>query len=166
MSETSLECRVTLRVADETRGPWALPQWDELRVGRAEGAGLRIPEGWVPRGLVRFLPVEPGWVMHNGPRARVRVRNEYVGDVYFAPKALVALQEGRTLISWPELDDTCQLGVVIGHDAAGGLRTLENGSSGADESVGTDYAARNMEFQPQVRQMLAVLFSHLLTGHP
>lgn len=161
-----LHCRITLRIADTTRGPWGLPSVDEVWAGRGAGSGLWIPEEWVPRALCRLLPTAHGWLLQNGSRARVRVQNPYVGDTHFAPKALVALQEGKTLASWPDLDDICQLGAEIGEGVAEGLERLENGRPPRDVDARTDYAVHSLSVTPEHRVMLAVLFAHLIRGGP
>ena len=121
-----LQGRVTLKYRDTVRGPWQIPRWEVLSVGRTHGYGLHLPNSWVPSKLCRFLPWEQGWVVQVGPRPRMRVQDPYVGDHTFDRAALVALQEGECLLSFPELDDFVQLGVVIGPDAAGGLPLAED----------------------------------------
>ena len=106
-----------------------------------------IPDEWVPRGLARFVPIELGWVVQNGPRARMRIQSPFIGDIVVAPGAVVAVQTGRSLLSWPELDDTCQLGLVIGEHTADALQELENGRPTEPSAVGTDYAVHHVEIQ-------------------
>ena len=159
-----LQCRVQARIEDSKRGPWALPSWEDLWVGRAAGSGLYFGEEWIPRQLCRFVPVELGWLVHNGPRTRMRVQNRYVEDTCFEPHALVALQGGNSLLSWPELDDTCQLGVVIGDGVAGDLKVLRNGREAGGSEARTAYAADRLEINPALREAMAVMFAHLISG--
>lgn len=162
----ALQCRVSALVGTAKRGPWALSPYGEVWVGRSEGSGLRLREAWVPRALARFVPMQLGWLVQNGSRARMRVQNDYLGDALTAPGSLVALQAGRSKLSWPELDDTCQLGLVIGEGVAEGLPELENGRPADSSTVGTDYAVHHVEIKPAVRETMAVVFAHLLTGEP
>lgn len=161
-----LEARVTLKLKDGTRGPWQLPRWDTVSVGRTLGYGLHLPNSWVPSKLCRFLTWEQGWIMQVGPRARMRVQDEYVGDHTFERRAMVALQEGEMLLSFPDLDDYCQLGVVIGPGAGRLHPTLHDDNLLERERIGTAYAADRVVVTPLQRETLAITFAYLLKGGP
>ena len=153
--------RVRLKVGDTVRGTWALPKWENVSVGRLPGAGIPVPNSWVPSRLCRFIPYELGWLVQLG-RARGRVTNKYLGDFTFPARTIVALQPGRTLLSFPELDDNCLLAVTIGADQADGLAVAQD-HRGVDEEVArTSYAARRVELPASHRRVLAVAYEHLL----
>lgn len=79
---------------------------------------------------------------------------------------MVALQEGKTLLSFPELDDYCQLGVVIAPVAGGALPTLHDEGIEERERVGTAYAAANVVMTPLQRSIVAITFAYLIKGEP
>lgn len=159
-----MEClydgRVRLKVADAVRGTWALPTDDEVSVGRVSGAGIHIPNRWVPEHLCRFLPYEQGWLLQLG-RARARVLNKYLDDITFNPRAVIALQPGRTKVWFPELDDLCRMDVVIGAGQDQGLPVAED-QEVVGEGSRTSYAAYRINLTDVQRQRLAVAFEHLL----
>lgn len=159
--EPLFDGRVTLKVADAKPQSWALNKWDEVSVGREASAGLHIGRPWVPTRLCRFTPFDRGWVVQLG-RARGRVQNRYVGVHVFAPRSVVALQAGRTLLDFPELDDTLKLGIVIGAGESEGLAILEDRPGEEEREVGTRYAAARIEISGSQRQVLAVAFLHLM----
>ena len=161
-----LEARVTLKFKDGTQGPWRLPRWEPLSVGRTLGYGLHLPNSWVPSKLCRFLPWDQGWVVQVGPRARMRVQDEYVGDHVFERRAMVALQEGEMLVSFPELDDYCQLGLVIGLGAGLSLPVLHDGDIVERRGGGTRYAGAAVAMTPVQRMIIATTFAYLLKGEP
>lgn len=157
--------RVSLKVGDTVRGTWALPKWENVSVGRLPGAGVHVPNSWVPSRLCRFIPYEMGWLVQLG-RARGRVANKYLGDITFGARTVVALQPGKTLVSFPELDDDCKLVVSIGADQAEGL-ALAQDQPDVDEAVArTSYAAGRVELPESHRRVLAVAYEHLIKRHP
>jgi hypothetical protein len=159
--EPLFEGRVTLAVADANPKSWALNKWEDVSVGREASAGLHIGRSWVPSRLCQFTPFDRGWVVQLG-RARGRVQNKYVGNHVFAPRAAVALQAGRTLLDFPELDDTLRLGIVIGAGKAAGLQILEDTPGAHEREAGTRYAAARIELADSQREVLAVAFLHLM----
>jgi hypothetical protein len=161
-----LEARVTLKFKDGTQGPWHLPRWEMLSVGRTHGYGLHLPNSWVPSKLCRFLPWDQGWVVQVGPRARMRVQDEYVGDHVFERRAMVAIQEGEMLLSFPELDDYCQLGLVIGLGAGDSLPMLHDSDILERPGGGTRYAGAAVAITPAQRTIVATTFAYLLKGEP
>jgi hypothetical protein len=164
--EPVYEGRVSLKVADAKPQTWALNKWDAVSVGRDPSSGLHIARSWVPSRLCRFVPFDRGWVVQLG-RARGRVRNRYVGDHVFGARSVVALQAGRTLLDFPELDDVCQLGIVIGAGEAAGLEIIAD-SRPRDEVAEqrTAYAAGRIDLPESHRQLLAVAYLHLLLDQP
>ncbi|MCR6030353.1 hypothetical protein GGQ22_02725 [Nocardioides sp. zg-579] len=164
--EDELQGRVQLRLADR-KHPWqALPQWDAVSAGRTPGYGLYLPNSWMPRRLCRFVPHERGWLVQVGPRARMQVEDRYVGKHVFARRAMVALQAGRTKLSFPELDDWCQIGIVIGVGEAGALPVLSDTVLPEGPMPGTAYAVERVTLTPAQRITVAVAFRHLLEHTP
>lgn len=163
--EPIYEGRVSLKVGDTVRGTWALPKWENVSVGRLPGAGIHIPDSWVPSRLSRFIPYEMGWLVQLG-RARGRVSNKYLGDMTFRARTVVALQPGKTLIAFPELDDDCKLVVWIGADQADGLAVAHDLTGADEEVVRTSYAAGRVELPDSHRRVLAVAYAHLLQRRP
>lgn len=168
-----MQARLWLRLADEQSGPWSLPPDEAVSVGRAPSSGLRLPRSWVPRGLCRLVPTGLGWLVQVGPRARARVQNDFVGDHVFDRLALVALQPGKSVITFPELDDLCQLGIRIVEPAleneANGLAPaleLRDRPDKDERARGTIYAVRRVAMTRTQRQRAAVTFRHLLCGEP
>ena len=161
-----LEARVHLRVKDGTRGPWQLPRWEQVSAGRTTGYGIHLSHSWIPSKLCRFLPWERGWLVQVGPRPRMRVQDRYVGNHMFRRRSIVALQEGQMLLSFPELDDYCQIGVVIGPGAGGSLPTVRDVEPEEETRVGTTYGASNVVLTPLQRLILATTFAYLLRGDP
>lgn len=157
--------RVRLKVADTVRGAWALPKRENVSVGRLTGSGILVPDPWVPARLCRFMPFEHGWLVQLG-RARGRVSNKYLGDTVFRARAIVALQPGRTLISFPELDDHCRLAVVIGAGEGDGLAVAQDQIDGEVEVPRTAYASTRVALPDSHRTVLAVAFQHLLEERP
>jgi len=159
--EPLYEGRVGLKVAESVLGQWALPGWEHVSVGRLSGAGLHIPNSWVPARLCRFLPYEMGWLVQLG-RARGRVVNKYLDDMTFGARTIVALQPGRTLLSFPELDDDVRIAVTIGADQAQGLPVAQDQLGDEDEARHTSYAASRVDIPDTQRRVLAVAFLHLM----
>jgi hypothetical protein len=160
--EPLFDGRVTLKVADNVLGTWALPKWENVSVGRLPAAGLHIRESWVPTRLCRFMPYELGWLVQIG-RARVEVRNKYLGMVVFPARSVVALQPGRSRLLFPELDDNCMLGVVIGAGEGEGLPALKDGEDlDVEPRRRTAYAVDRIEMPDSHRTILAVAFQHLM----
>lgn len=156
---------VHLKVGDTVRGTWALPKWENVSVGRLPGAGIHVPDSWVPSRLCRFIPYEMGWLVQLG-RARGRVANKYLGVITFPARTIVALQPGRTLFSFPELDDNCLLAVVIGADQGEGLAVAQDDRGVDEEAARTSYAAGRVELPDSHRRVLAVAYEHLLKRRP
>ena len=170
-----MQARLWLQLADEkASGPWSLPQDEPVSVGRAPVSGLHLPRSWVPRGLCRFVPTHLGWLLQLGPRARARVQNDFVGDHVFDRLALVALQPGKTRITFPELDDRCQLGIhVFEPDPAGyGMSDstappeLRDRPDRDDTAQGTLHAVGRVAMTRTQRQRAAATFRHLMLGEP
>lgn len=161
--EQLFEGRVRLRVKDYTpQGPWALPVDEPVSVGRLASAGLHIPNSWVPSRLCRFMPYDRGWVVQLG-RPRATVANKYIGQHTFGSRAMVALQPGRSLIHFPELDDGLLLAVTIGAGEAEGLDVLRDGERRVESEMRTRYAAARVEISDAHREVLAVTYRYLLT---
>lgn len=162
-----LEGRVSLKIADgKPQGPFALPRWGVLSAGRTAGYGLHLPPRWVPNKLCRFVPFEHGWVVQVGPSPRMRVEDRYIGDHVFARRSMVALQEGKTRLSFPELDDFCELAVVIGPGAAQDFPEPRESVVEDQSRIGTEYAARRVVLTVKQRQIVATTFEHLIKGEP
>ena len=163
MTEPMYDGRVILKVDTDIRGTWALPGWEKVSVGRIANEGLHIPHSWVPSRLCRFIPYEMGWLVQAG-RARLRVQNKHLGDHVFEARTIVALQPGRSTVTFPELDYLCQLGVVIGAGEAEGLPNVQDGP---DLSVGSEtrtiFAADRVTMTATQREVMAVVFQHLFT---
>jgi hypothetical protein len=165
---------VWLKTHDEKRGPWQLPWEEPVSVGRDPRSGLILPHSWIPRALCRFVPTPLGWLVQLGPRARARVVNDYVGDHVFDRHAVVALQEGASTITFPELDELVQLGVRILPGASPShepdvhvpeLPVLRDRRDG-EEVSGTRYAAGRVNLTRLQRERAAVTFLWLLRGDP
>lgn len=156
---------VALKVGDSVVGSWALPSWDHVSVGRLPRSGIHIANSWVPSRLCRFLPWEQGWLVQLG-RARAVVRSKYLDDVTFRRRSIVALQPGRSRISFPELDDHLQLLVVIGAGQGEGLPVAEDQRDLAEETGRTAYAAAHVDLTELQRRTVAVTFRHLMVREP
>lgn len=161
--EPLYEGRVRVTVADAVTGTWALPQWENVSVGRLPSAGIHVPDPWVPQRLCRFLPYEQGWLVQLG-RARGRVSNKHLGDIVFNARAVVALQPGRAIVSFPELDDLCRLDVTIGATQGQDVPLAQDHAGQDGPGTGTQYAVAELQLAPSHRVVLAVAFEHLLTG--
>lgn len=160
------QARVQAEVADG-KTPWyALPGWEAVSVGRAATSGIHLPNRWIPRGLCRFTATDLGWLVQVGPRARLRVRDPWVGEHVFERRALVALQEGQAVLDFPELDDWVLIAVQIGRDVAEGLPEVRDQPDLDDPEHGTAYAVGRFALNAAQRRVLAVTFRHLLTGDP
>ncbi len=166
MTEPLYQGRVGLKVADTVRGAWALPSYERVSVGRLPGAGIHIPDSWVPSRLCRFLPYEQGWLVQLG-RARATVRSKYLDDVTFRGRTIVALQPGQSLIAFPELDDYVRIAVVIGANQGEGLAVASDGEGGSREpEFRTAYPGASASLTPMQRRVMAVTFHHLMTEQP
>lgn len=169
MTESLYEGRVGLKVADTVRGKWALPTGERVSVGRVQRAGIHVPDLWVPSRLCRFLPYEQGWLVQLG-RARAMVHSKYLDDVTFRGRTVVALQPGRSLLSFPELDDYLRIAVVIGPDQSAGLPVAQDAGEAAEQAEergsSTSYHGANAALTPKQRQVLAVTFLHLMSEEP
>lgn len=162
--EPLFEARLAVQVSKDSkhvRGPWALPTWTHVSIGRLPGAGIHLPEDWIPTRLCRFQPFDRGWVVQLG-RARAIVHNKYLGDMIFPARTAVALQPGRSRLMFPELDDHLRIAVVIGADQAQGLPYAEDRRDLNEEVGRTAYAAGRVDFTDHQRRVLAVTFRHLL----
>lgn len=160
--EPLYDARLSLSVETDDRGTWALPKDANVGMGRLPGLGLAIEEDWVPSRLCRFMPYELGWLVQLG-RARGRISNKYLGDVVFNGRTVVALQPGRTRMSFPELDDIVNVLVVIGAGEGTGLPVARDAHdlSTRDRS-GTVFVGAELSFTPGQREVLAVAFEHLM----
>lgn len=163
---TDLQCRVELAIEDVLEGPWSLPQDEVVTVGRASGTGLRTRYAWVPLRLCRLMPMEHGWLLQNGSRARVLVQNQFVAPTSFSPHALIALQAGVAVASWPDLDDMLRLDLSIGPGVADGLPCLQDGVPSSRSTSGTAYAVHEVTLTAYQRRKLAAMFRHLILGGP
>lgn len=162
-----VEGRLSLKVGDaKVTGPFALPAWSTLSMGRTEGYGLHLPNRWVPNKVCRFLPYELGWVVQVGPSPRMRVRGTGAGDHTFTRRSVVALQEGKTLLSFPEIDDRLDVVVVIGPGVATGLPQVHDEIIEDSPRQRTEYAARRITLTPQQRKVVASTFAYLLKNEP
>lgn len=161
-----VEARISVRVADRKPGWVALPRWETVSAGRTHGYALYLRNSWVPAKLCRFLPYDRGWVVQVGPRPRMRVQDRYVGDHAFARRSIVALQEGKTLLSFPDLDDWVQVGVVIGPGAAAGLAPVRDTVIEDERGAATAYAVGRLTLTAKQRQTVAATCAHLLTRAP
>ena len=165
---------VWLNTQDGSAGKWRLPAEEPASVGRAPGHGLVIPSSWIPRNLCRFIPAPMGWLVQLGSRARMRVVNDYVGDHVFDRNSLIALQEGKSTLTFPELDELLQLGVVI--QASPPRDPAEPPLSWDVPELqdrpdptrvdGTRYGINRLNFTTTQRQRLAATFRWLLVGEP
>lgn len=166
MMEPLFEGRLAVLVADEkqARGAWALPTYDHVSIGRLPGSGIHLPDNWVPSRLCRFQPYDRGWVVQLG-RARGHVHNKYLNDLVFPARTAIALQPGRSLITFPELDDHLRIAVVIGAGEAKNLPVAQDERDLAEDVGRTDYAAGRVAFTANQRRVLAVTFRHLF-GRP
>ncbi|WP_162599960.1 hypothetical protein [Nocardioides solisilvae] len=162
MDERLFGGRVSLKVGDTVRGQWALPSWEPVSAGRLPYAGLHVPESWVPSRLCRFIPYDRGWVVQLG-RPRATVASRYIGQHTFGSRAMVALQPGRALMTFPELDDHLYLQVVIGAGEGEGLQVLQDQPEVRGEEPRTAYAVGLVDIPEAHRRILAVAYLHLLT---
>jgi hypothetical protein len=96
----------------------------------------------------------------------MRVEDRYIGDHVFERRSMVALQEGRTRLSFPELDDFCELVVVIGPGAAQDFPEPRESVVEDQPRIGTEYAARRVVLTVKQRQIVATTFAHLINGDP
>ncbi|QZY29692.1 hypothetical protein [Nocardioides coralli] len=112
--------------------------------------------------------------MQLGSRARVRVVNEFVGDHVFGCHALIALQEGKSTLTFPELDELIQLGVVIQslplvdphtEELAWDVPELQDARDPGEVSS-TRYGAHRLNLTTTQRQRIAATFRWLLVGEP
>lgn len=160
------ECQLSALVDDQVRGPWAAPQHESLTLGRVPHAGLHFGNSWVPSRLGRLVPFDRGWVLQLG-RSRATVVNKYVGQHVFRGRAMVALQPGRTLVHFLDLDRELRLRVVIGADVAEGLEELHNAPErDPHRNPETVYAGHDVELTDHQRAVLAVAYRHLIERSP
>ena len=166
-----LRGHLALQVADRKLGPFQLPDWGTVSAGRTPGYALYLPDKWVPSKLCRFHRWEAGWVVQVGPRARMRVQNRYVGDHVFERRACVAIQEGDTLLAFPELDDWCQIDLRISLTSAVAPEVHDDHEVAGEPSLlpwsaGTRYAAGSLQVTRVQRAALGATFAYLITGQP
>ncbi|MBE7324506.1 hypothetical protein IEQ44_07560 [Nocardioides sp. Y6] len=160
------QCRLSVKVDDQTRGPWAAPQHESLTLGRVPHAGLHLGDDWVPSRLGRLVPFDRGWVLQLG-RSRATVVNKYVGQHVFRGRAMVALQPGRSLVHFLDLDRELKLAVTIGADVAEGLEELHNAPEREPaRNPETVYAGHDVELTDHQRAVVAVAYRHLIERTP
>lgn len=143
--------RVELKIGDRARGggelgPYAVTVEDEILIGRQAEKGLYLDEEWTPRVLARLVPAGPFWLLINGPRWEVEVRNaavktrverraigkgkdkrweEVAVGATFAKEAAIVLAPGAvTTADWRHLNDNVRLTLVVGGDVEGLTRLL------------------------------------------
>ncbi|WP_166139841.1 hypothetical protein [Nocardioides ochotonae] len=153
--------RVSLKIDQTIRGTWALPKHEMVGVGRLDEMGIHVPNSWAPSRLCRFIPYEMGWLVQLG-RAQGRIDNKYLGAMVFPRRSVIALQAGRTLLSFPELDKQVRLVVVIGAGASDGHSVAQDGAAHVGAVRRTSYAVDRVELSPKQRRYAAVAFEHLL----
>lgn len=160
------QCRLSVKVDDQTRGPWAAPQHESLTLGRVPHAGLHLGDDWVPSRLGRLVPFDRGWVLQLG-RSRATVVNKYIGQHVFRGRAMVALQPGRSLVHFLDLDRELKLAVTIGADVAEGLEELHNAPErDPARNPETVYAGHDVELTDHQRAVVAVAYRHLIERAP
>lgn len=160
------QCRLSVKVDDQVRGPWAAPQHESLTLGRVPHAGLHFGDDWVPSRLGRLVPFDRGWVLQLG-RSRAVVGSKYIGEHVFRGRAMVALQPGRSVVHFLDLDRDLKLSVTIGGDAAEGLEELHDAAERDPvRNPGTVYAGHEVELTDHQRAVLAVAYRHLIERTP
>ena len=171
---------VRVKVGLRVVGIWRLPR-EQVTIGRASGAGVHLPSERAPRILARIVPYSAtpnllvqaegprqGWLLINGERTRARAANRRA-TVEAEPSGVVALQEGTTRITWPELDEAVTLTIVVGARAADPALPVARDRTpdeGGFEMLGTVMALERNDVQPGLRHTMAVLFRHLLKKTP
>lgn len=158
-----LRAHLLLTVADQKVGPFQLPRWERVSMGRTAGYGLHVPRSWVPSKLCRFIPWDEGWMVQVGPRTRMRVQDMYVGDHVFDRRSMVVLQPGNAVLSFPELDDWCQARVRI--EVTDKVAPEVHDERVEDEpALRTRYAAGGLDVTETQREAVAATFAYLVTG--
>ncbi len=165
-----LRAELSVVVGGNPLGRWALPTKQNTVIGRSTGSAIRLRPGWCPRFLATLMPIEGGWLMLNGTRARVQVSSRWVSSAYWAlPGAVIMLQPGRWLLRW-ELDDECRAEVLISHPRPGAVERLVFALSAvpgkAKLEQATLLAGTQLELEPATRHRLAVLFRYLIEDEP
>lgn len=75
---------------------------------------------------------------------------------------MIALQPGRSLLHFLDLDDDLRIQVTIGADVGEGLEILANAPERDARGAETVYAAHEVELTQNQREVLAVAFRHLI----
>lgn len=172
MDDKVLAGIVSLRIGEQPARAGRLPRKSNLTVGRGRAKGLEIREPWVPRELARFEPVESGWILVNGRRARLRVRGMWIASpegALFEPAAPILLTAGLWTLSWDELDVVCELAIDIHPERAGDRKTpylIDTQVEPRQRAIGTDFRVGAVRPSAHQRHQLAVLFEHLITDEP
>lgn len=153
---------VCARLDDADEGPWVATGDGPILVGRDAERGVCLDEPWVSRRLARLVPHDRWWLVVNGRRTRVQVDNPWVSAL-FAPGAAVALPPGPTRLSWPHLDVGLELTVSVGDELGGRPRRAQPELARARPGMVTDVAVRRQGLTAHQRNVMAVLYRHLLT---
>lgn len=147
-----------------------LPRRDEVGIGRRERHGFPLRAEWVPLDLATLTPVGEGWVVTNGPRARMTVESDRVvgGVVQLLAGGAVVLQRGETRVSWPELDGPVSLSVSVRTRRLDDQRVAYavDGRIPAGAVASEGGAVPDAPMSLALRYRLAVLFRHLIEGEP
>jgi hypothetical protein len=167
-----------VEVQGRERGTWRLPG-EPVTVGRARGAAAHLPYERVPRILATMVPYSStpsvlghskaplqGWLLINGERTRARVENRRA-IVEAEPSGVVALQDGTSVVHWPELDEAVTLTIVVGTGRSDPALPVARDRAPDDRAVAppaTRVALQRSDVRPSLRHSMAVLFRHLLEG--
>jgi hypothetical protein len=169
-----------LDVRGRVLGTWRLPG-EPITVGRARGAAARLANERVPRILATVVPYSStpsvlgsgkapsqGWLLVNGERTRATAENR-LASVDAEPSGVVALQDGTTTVSWPELDQDVTLTFLVGSgrpDPALPLARDRPPDAEASPIPTTFVPLKRSDVRPSLRHTMAVLFRYLLEGRP
>lgn len=158
---------VTTRVDGFDTAVRRLTQGARSRIGRRERHAFSLREEWIPRDLAELIPIQEGWLIENGGRTRMRVRNTWIEGVeaFFSQRAMVMLQQGTSVIDWPELDGSLSLTVTIRNERATDRDIPYAVGSEIDAGrpvAGTNLRGREVEMSPGLKHRMAVLFRHLI----
>jgi hypothetical protein len=176
------ERHATMRVEARGRvlGIWRLPG-EPVTVGRARGAAAHLPYERVPRILATIVPYvsassvlghskapRQGWLLINGERTRARAENRRA-IVEAEPSGIVALQDGTTVVIWPELDEAVTLTIVVRIGRSDPALQVARDRAPDDRAGATPATFVPLErgdVRPSLRHTMAVLFRHLLEETP
>jgi hypothetical protein len=169
-----------VEVRGRVLGTWRLPG-EPVTVGRARRAAAHLPYERVPRILATMVPYvstpsvlshakapRQGWLLINGERTRARAENRRA-IVEAEPSGVVALQDGTTVVVWPELDEAVTLTIVVGtgrSDSALPVARDRSPDDIAGATPATVVPLQRGDVRPGLRHSMAVLFRHLLEGTP